>query len=91
MSVTPPPLTPPRLKNDCFALPPGVDWTPVDTALDLLRANLSPVVDIKGLDVSDALGHVLAHPAVARRSNPPAANSAVDGYGFAHDCLLDMA
>ncbi|MDX0654855.1 molybdopterin molybdenumtransferase MoeA [Sinorhizobium medicae] len=84
MSVTPPPLTPPRLKNDCFALPPGVDWTPVDTALDLLRANLSPVVDIKGLDVSDALGHVLAHPAVARRSNPPAANSAVDGYGFAH-------
>ena len=27
------PLTPPRLANDCFALPPGVDWTPVDDAL----------------------------------------------------------
>ena len=26
-------LTPPRLKNDCFALPPGVNWTPVDDAL----------------------------------------------------------
>src|SRR5690606_16536735 len=63
---------------------PGVDWTPVDTALGLLRANLSAVVDIKELGVSDALGHVLARDAVARRSNPPAANSAVDGYGFAH-------
>nr|WP_323130793.1 molybdopterin-binding protein [Sinorhizobium medicae] len=56
----------------------------MDTALGLLRANLSPVVDIEELDVSDALGHVLARHAVARRSNPPAANSAVDGYGFAH-------
>lgn len=79
------PLAPPRLKNDCFALPPGVDWTPVDTALGLLRANLSPIV---GLDeetvVGDALGRILAQDAVARRSNPPAPNAAVDGYGFAH-------
>jgi molybdopterin molybdotransferase len=27
---------------------------------------------------------VLAAPAVARRSNPPRPNAAVDGYGFAH-------
>ena len=33
-------LTPPRLKNDCFALPPGVDWTPVDEALARLRDDL---------------------------------------------------
>lgn len=79
-----PPLAPPRLRNDCFALPPGIDWTPVDTALGLLRAKLSPVVDTEEVDVPNALGRVLAQATVARRSNPPAANSAVDGYGFAH-------
>jgi molybdopterin molybdotransferase len=78
------PLAPPRLRNDCFALPPGIDWTPVDTALGLLRANLSPVVDTEELNIANALGRVLAQDTVARRSNPPAANSAVDGYGFAH-------
>jgi molybdenum cofactor synthesis domain-containing protein len=79
------PLAPPRLKNDCFALPPGVEWTPVDTALGRLRANLSPVVGIdEEMAVVDALGRILAREAVARRSNPPAPNSAVDGYGFAH-------
>ena len=30
----------PKLNNDCFALPPGVDWTPVDQALALLRERL---------------------------------------------------
>lgn len=82
--MSPAPLAPPRLKNDCFALPPGVEWTPVDTALGLLRANLSPVVGVEELDISHALGRVLARDVVARRSNPPAANAAVDGYGFAH-------
>ncbi len=75
-------LTPPRLKNDCFALPPGVDWTPVDDALARLRERLHPVVGIeRGTPV---LGGILAEDAVALRSNPPAANSAVDGYAFAH-------
>jgi len=32
------------LSNDCFALPPGVRWTPVDEALALLRDRLRPVV-----------------------------------------------
>ena len=82
-----PPLAPPPLRNDCFALPAGIDWTPVDTALGLLRANLSPVVGTEERNVSDALGRVLARDALARRSNPPAANSAVDGYGFAHAAI----
>ncbi|MBT8409743.1 MAG: molybdopterin molybdenumtransferase MoeA [Alphaproteobacteria bacterium] len=77
-------LTPPRLKNDCFALPPGVDWTPVDKALARLRDRLSCVVPSENLALADAAGRVLAEPAIARRANPPAANSAVDGYGFAH-------
>ena len=78
------PLAPPRLKDDCFALPRGIRWTPVDDALALLRRNLSPVVGMEMLDVSAALGRVLAEDVIARRSNPPAPNSAVDGYGFAH-------
>ena len=77
-------LTPPRLKNDCFALPPGVDWTPVDEALARLRAALTPVVGSEELTTSKAEGRILASPAIAVRSNPPGANSAVDGYGFAH-------
>ena len=76
-------LTPPRLKNDCFALPPGVDWTPVDEALSRLREALRPVVQAEELPVEAAEGRLLAKPAEAARSNPPGANSAVDGYGFA--------
>ncbi|SMX24676.1 molybdopterin-binding protein [Boseongicola aestuarii] len=76
-------LQPPRLKNDCFALPPGVDWTPVDEALSRLRANLRPIARIETVMCSDALGRVLAVDAKAQRANPPGANSAVDGYGFA--------
>jgi molybdopterin molybdotransferase len=75
------PLAPPKLKNDCFALPPGINWTPVDAALDRLRAGLSPVVETETLPLSDCSGRVLAVDTLARRSNPPAANSAVDGYG----------
>jgi molybdopterin molybdotransferase len=79
-----PPIAPPRLRDDCFALPRGIHWTPVDDALAHLRRNLSPVVGVETLDVSAALGRVLAEDVMARRSNPPAPNSAVDGYGFAH-------
>ena len=75
-------LTPPRLKNDCFALPPGVDWTPVDEALTRLQDALSVVVATETLPADQAEGRILAEAAMAQRSNPPGANSAVDGYGF---------
>ena len=77
-------LVPPRLRNDCFAMPQGVDWVPVDAALERLRAALHAVTGEEDLPVQQALGRVLAAPVLARRSNPPHANSAVDGYGFAH-------
>lgn len=80
-----PDLRPPRLKDDCFALPAGVDWTPVDEALARLRDRLHPVVPVETVALDRAGGKVLAKDATARRGNPPAANSAVDGYGFAHD------
>jgi len=82
-----PALTPPRLRNDCFAMPQGVDWVPVDTALERLRAVLHPLTGTEDVAVHQAGGRVLAQDLVARRANPPAANSAVDGYGFAHDSL----
>ncbi|MEM7422870.1 MAG: molybdopterin-binding protein, partial [Pseudomonadota bacterium] len=74
-----------RLRDDCFALPPGVDWTPVDTALARLRAALSPVTAIERVPLSGALGRILASDVAALRSNPPADNAAVDGYAFAWD------
>ena len=77
-------LKPPRMKNDCFALPPGVDWTPVDDALQRLRKAVHLSVDSEVMPVEEAHGRLLAEPVRARRANPPGANSAVDGYGFSH-------
>ncbi len=76
-------LKPPPLKNDCFALPPGVNWTPVDEALAALRDRLKPVVGQEIVPLMQAAGRVLAVDLIAKRSNPPLPNTAVDGYGFA--------
>ncbi len=89
-------LQPPPLRDDCFALPAGVDWTPVDQALAALRARLHPVVGQETCIASNALGRVLAKPVIAARANPPLANTAVDGYGFSgavlkgHDLVLPL-
>ena len=77
-------LVPPRLRDDCFAMPQGVTWVPVDAALERLRAALHPVIGVETLPTAQATGRVLAEDCVARRSNPPRPNAAVDGYGFAH-------
>jgi len=76
-------IKPPPLRNDCFALPAGVNWTPVDDALALLRDRLTPVTGTTAVRQTEAAGRVLADDILAVRSNPPQANSAVDGYGFA--------
>lgn len=76
-------LKPPPLRNDCFALPAGVHWTPVDEALAHLKDHLHPVTPVRKVPLADALGLALAEPVVAQRSNPPLPNTAVDGYGFA--------
>lgn len=73
-----------RLRDDCFALPPGVEWTPVDTALDLLRERLTAVTGTEEIATTAASGRTLAAAATALRTNPPAANAAVDGYAFAY-------
>lgn len=77
-------LTPPRLRDDCFAMPQGVAWVPVDEALSRLRSVLHPVTGTETRRTQEAAGRILAADVRARRSNPPRPNSAVDGYGFAH-------
>jgi len=72
-----------RLPDDCFALPTGVVWTPVDDALGLLRDAMRCVTDTEQVALADAAGRILAAPVVARRANPRQANSAIDGYAFA--------
>lgn len=86
-NTNPAPLIPPRMRDDCFAMPQGVDWIPVDEALTRLRAALVPLTGAEVVPTAQAGGRVLAADATARRANPPQANSAVDGYGFAHGAL----
>jgi molybdopterin molybdotransferase len=72
------------LRNDCFALPPGVNWTPVEEALERLRSRLHPVVEVEhGVALSLVNGRILASDVYAPRAHPPSNNSAVDGYAFA--------
>lgn len=79
----------PKLRDDCFALPPGVNWTPVDEALENLQQRMTVVTGIEPAPTVAAGGRVLAVAVSAKRSNPPYANSAVDGYGFAYASLTD--
>lgn len=76
-------ITPPKLRNDCFALPAGVDWVPVDEAMARLRNRVTPVVWPESVPIGQCAGRILVEDVAAPRANPPAANSAVDGYGFA--------
>ena len=85
----PAPLKPPPLRDDCFALPPGVAWADMDEVLARLRAALAPVTGTERVPVAGAAGRVLAGDAVARRASPPAANAAVDGWGFARETVAD--
>lgn len=79
----------PKLSNDCFALPPGKHWTPVDETLARLRERVKVVTGIETVPTNKAGGRILAEDVLAKRDNPPYANSAVDGYGFAFSSLLE--
>lgn len=73
----------PPLRNDCFALPQGVHWTPVHEALDMLRDRLTPVTHVEDVHLAQACDRIAALDVFAARANPPLPNTAVDGYGFA--------
>jgi molybdopterin molybdotransferase len=73
---------PPPLKNDCFALPQGANWTPVDEALGYLKLASKCLVGTEKLSAVSAAGRVLAEKVHALYSSPPHKNSAVDGYAL---------
>ncbi|MBC6408729.1 MAG: molybdopterin molybdenumtransferase MoeA [Rhodobacteraceae bacterium] len=74
----------PPLRDERFALPAGVHWTPVETAHRVLRERLQCVMASETLPVAQASGRILAAAVHALRAHPPCANAAVDGFGFAH-------
>ena len=80
--LSPGPVPPTGLRNDCFALPPGIDWTPVDQALQHLRDNMTCVVGAEEVALIEASGRILTEDVAAPRAHPPHSNTAVDGYGF---------
>ena len=75
-------LSPPPLRNDCFALPEGIDWMPVPLALERLKDRMQCCVKVHTLPVDQALGAFLAQEVSAPNAHPPQANAAVDGFGF---------
>lgn len=75
-------IAPPPLRDDCFALPAGVDWLPVDRALELLRNAMHPQVATTRVDLGAATGRILSDDITAPANSPPHANSAIDGYGY---------
>ncbi|PQM61860.1 MAG: molybdopterin molybdenumtransferase MoeA [Rhodobacteraceae bacterium] len=79
-----------RLPNDCFALPRGITWTPVDQALEQLKNGLITLKQSERVTVSFCVGRVLANSVYAKINNPPFTNSAVDGYGFCGPATDDV-
>ena len=77
-----------RPADDCFALPPGVHWTPVAEALDRLEARVAPVVGREEVALEDCAGRIAVNPVIARRAAPAASNSAVDGYAYRAESLF---
>jgi len=67
-----------QLSNDCFAFSGGL--TPIYDALAEIESRLSVVTGRESVPIPDALDRVLGNHVIARRTVPPFANSAVDGY-----------
>ncbi len=71
------------LADDCFALPPGVYWTPVDEALRVLEERLQSLTGVEEVPLSEAAGRIAAEPVHAYWDVPRCPNAAVDGYAYA--------
>jgi molybdopterin molybdotransferase len=75
-----------QLSDDCFAF--GGALLTVDAALGEIEGRVAAVVEIEMAPLAAARSRILAHDVVASMNLPPHANSAVDGYAFAHADLL---
>jgi molybdopterin molybdotransferase len=76
---------PRRLLDDCFLH--DRDRLRHAEALKLMDERLAPVAAIEEVALVAGLGRVLAEDVIAPRPIPAFANSAVDGYAFAHASL----
>ncbi len=74
-----------QLTDDCFAF--GGPLLSVDDAAALIAARIPALGATHRLPLAKAAGAVLAEDIFAPRPLPPFANSAVDGYAFAHAAL----
>jgi molybdopterin molybdotransferase len=75
-----------QLSDDCFAF--GGNLLTVDAALAEIEARVTSVVEPQEVRLEVAHGRILASDITATMNLPPHANSAVDGYGFAHADLM---
>jgi molybdopterin molybdotransferase len=75
-----------QLSDDCFAF--GDALLSVDEALARIEERVTAVVETERRPLCDACGRILAGDVVAAINLPPYANSAVDGYAFAHSDLV---
>jgi molybdopterin molybdotransferase len=71
-----------QLSEDCFAF--GGALLSVDEALARIEERVTAVVETETVPLPAAHGRILARDIVATTNLPPHANSAVDGYAFAH-------
>src|SRR5689334_5973833 len=71
-----------QLSDDCFAF--GGALLSVDDALVRIEERVTAVVETERIPLGGACGRILARDVVAPMNLPPHANSAVDGYAFAH-------
>ena len=71
-----------QLSDDCFAF--GGSLLTVDAALTEIEERVTAVVGTETVSLKAAGGRILADDVVATMNLPPHANSAVDGYAFAH-------
>jgi molybdopterin molybdotransferase len=75
----------PQLTDDCFAT--GGEMMSVDQALAMIDAVATPVMNSERVDLSRAVGRILAEDVVADHDVPPHDNAAVDGYAVYFDDL----
>jgi molybdopterin molybdotransferase len=75
-----------QLSDDCFAF--GGALLSVDHALARIEERITAVVDTATIPLGSTRGRILARDVVSSMNLPPHANSAVDGYAFAHADLV---
>jgi len=70
---------------DCYSAP---GLLPFENALSQILSTVSCVQETEQVPLAQALGRVVSQPVLSPLNVPPHDNSAMDGYAFAHESLL---